>query len=132
MLVVDDDAEIRDFLRRSLEGGGWTVLEAEHGEAALERLVERPADVILLDLMMPVMDGFELMARLLANEAWRRIPVIVVSAKDLTAEERKMLSRRVEKILPKTPHLGEQLIAHLREITGLPRSPMDDETRGVE
>ena len=77
VLVVDDDAATREMLRRLVQGEGWTVSEAENGRVALERLAERTPALILLDLMMPEMDGFEFVAELqrtrgLARDSRRR------------------------------------------------------------
>ena len=100
-------------------------LEAENGEVALERLAESPVALILLDLMMPVMDGFECLSALQTRDDWRRIPVVIVTAKDLSAEERRRLSGQAAKILEKTPYLGEDLISRIREVTGVTSTVVD-------
>src|SRR5205085_9052514 len=101
VLVVEDDAATRQMLRRLLEKEGCSVAEAENGRVALERLTaERPA-LMLLDLMMTEMDGFERGAEIQRHEEWRSIPVIVVTAKDVTNEDRLRLRGYVEKILQK-------------------------------
>ena len=84
ILVVDDDPALRELLRRTLEREGYAVLEADDGRAALARIEERLPGLILLDLMMPHMNGFELLTELRARPEWRGIPVVVVTAKDLT------------------------------------------------
>src|SRR4030095_2609611 len=73
ILVVDDDPTLRELLRRTLEREGYAVLEAGDGRAALTRIEERVPGLILLDLLMPHMDGFELLAELPARPAWRGI-----------------------------------------------------------
>lgn len=80
ILVVDDNENNRDLLVRRLTRRGHTAATAEHGAAALERLRAGRFDLMVLDIMMPVMDGFEVLARLKADEALRHLPVIVVSA----------------------------------------------------
>jgi CheY-like chemotaxis protein len=80
VLVVDDDAEIRETLTQLLQQEGYTVLRAENGVQALEQLRAGHPDVMLLDLMMPVMSGWELLELLQENADLARIPVIVVSA----------------------------------------------------
>ncbi len=80
ILVVDDDSDIRETLLEFLEGEGHVVRGAANGQEALDRLRQARASVILLDLMMPVMDGFEFRKQQLADPALRDIPVIVVSA----------------------------------------------------
>jgi signal transduction histidine kinase/CheY-like chemotaxis protein len=101
VLVVDDDPAMRDLVRRALEKEGIPVVEAEHGRAALERVARQAPALILLDLMMPEMDGFEFLAELRRQEAWRRIPVVIVTAKELTAEERERLNGQVTRVIQK-------------------------------
>jgi two-component system, NtrC family, sensor kinase len=116
ILVVDDDPVLRELLRRSLEREGYDVLEADDGRAALARLTERLPGLILLDLMMPLMNGFDLLTELRARPDWRGIPVVVVTAKDLTPEERQRLNGHVEKILAKGALGPDALLAEVREL----------------
>lgn len=82
VLVVDDNEINRLLLARQLEQEGYAAVAAEHGRQALERLYEQPCDVVLLDLLMPEMDGFQVLAHLKADLNLRHLPVIVVSAVD--------------------------------------------------
>ena len=82
MLVVDDDAINRALLATSLEEAGYAVEIAEDGLQAMQRLCARPFDVVLLDLLMPRMDGFQVLERMKADNTLQHIPVIVVSAQD--------------------------------------------------
>jgi len=116
VLVVEDDPATRDLLRRLLEGDGWTVAEAENGRAALGALGRHVPALILLDLMMPVMDGSQFAAELRKVDAWRDIPIIVITAKDLTAEDRRALNGDVQGVLQKGAFSRETL---LREIQSL-------------
>jgi CheY-like chemotaxis protein len=116
VLVVDDDVEVRQLLRRMLEPEGYTIVEAENGRVALERLRDGAPAVVLLDLMMPEMDGFEFVAEFRRHEAWREIPIVVVTAKDLSREERERLSGYVQKILQKGAHGRAELLAEVREL----------------
>jgi CheY-like chemotaxis protein/anti-sigma regulatory factor (Ser/Thr protein kinase) len=116
VLVVDDDAGVRQLLRRMLEPDGYTVVEAENGRVALEELRRLTPSVVLLDLMMPEMDGFEFVAEFRAHESWRAIPVVVITAKDLTGEDRERLNGYVQKILQKGAHTREQLLAEVRDL----------------
>jgi signal transduction histidine kinase/CheY-like chemotaxis protein len=116
VLVVDDDAEVRALFRRMLEPEGYTVVEAPNGRVALDRLREISPGVILLDLMMPEMDGFEFVAEFRRHEAWRAIPIVVVTAKDLSHEDRQRLNGYVERILQKGAYGREQLLAEVREL----------------
>jgi CheY-like chemotaxis protein len=116
VLVVDDDAELRQLLRRMLEPEGYAVVEAENGRVALDRLREVSPGVILLDLMMPEMDGFAFVAEFRRHEVGRATPIVVVTAKDLTGEDRERLNGYVEKILQKGAYGREQLLAEVREL----------------
>ncbi len=98
------------------------MAEAADGREALDRVRERLPDLILLDLMMPVMDGFEFTSELRKVEAWREVPVIVCTAKDLTAEERARLSGVVEGILQKNASGLEELMAQVRSVLVTQRS----------
>jgi signal transduction histidine kinase/DNA-binding response OmpR family regulator len=116
VLVVDDDAEVRQLFRRILEPEGYAVVEAENGRAALERLRDVSPSVILLDLMMPEMDGFEFVAEFRRHEPWRAIPIVVVTAKDLSHHDRERLNGYVQRILQKGTYGREQLLAEVREL----------------
>ncbi|HEU5194331.1 MAG TPA: response regulator, partial [Methylomirabilota bacterium] len=116
VLVVDDDAGVRQLLRRMLEPEGYTVLEADNGRVALERLAETPVGIVVLDLMMPEMDGFEFVAEFRRHEAWRSVPIVVVTAKDLTRDDRDRLNGYVQRILQKGAYSREQLLAEVREL----------------
>jgi CheY-like chemotaxis protein len=116
VLVVDDDASVRQLLRRMLEPEGYVVVEAEDGRAALERLRDVSPSVVLLDLMMPEMDGFEFVTEFRRHETWRAIPIVVVTAKDLTAADRERLNGYVHNILQKGEYSREQLLAEVREL----------------
>jgi CheY-like chemotaxis protein len=116
VLVVEDDSATREMLRRVLHTEGWVVAEAENGRAALDRIAERRPALILLDLMMPEMDGFSFMDELRRHEDWGTIPVVVVTAKDLTAEDRLRLNGYVHKILQKGTYRREELLAEVRDL----------------
>jgi CheY-like chemotaxis protein len=116
VLVVDDDAGVRQLLRRMLEPAGYTVVEAENGRAALERLHDVAPSVVLLDLMMPEMDGFEFVTEFRRHESWRTIPIVVITAKDLSGEDRERLNGYVQKILQKGTHGRQDLLAEVREL----------------
>ncbi len=116
VLVVDDDADLRRRLCRLLEQDGYKVVEAEHGREALALLSDMAPGLILLDLMMPEMDGFEFVTELRRHEAWREIPVIVITARDLTAEDRLRLNGYVERVLQKGTYSRDGLLAEVREL----------------
>ena len=114
-LVVEDDADMREVLRRRLEKEGWAVSEAANGREALERMAESRPELILLDLMMPEMDGFQFLEEVRKQEEWRSIPVVVVTAKDLTPEDRLLLSGSVTQILQKGAYSQEELLREVRD-----------------
>ena len=115
-LVVEDDPDSRTLLRRSLEGEGWKVQEAENGRVALERIAENRPGVILLDLMMPEMDGFEFVAALRHTPDGKNIPVIVITAKDVTPEERLRLNGQVSRVLQKGAFEINELLAEVSQL----------------
>jgi CheY-like chemotaxis protein len=116
VLVVDDDPIAREVLRRALEMEGWSVREAANGRLALESLEEEIAAIILLDLMMPEMDGFAFLEEMRDRPDWREVPVIVITAKDLTEEERQRLNGSVSSIIQKGTRRVDQLLAEVREV----------------
>ena len=134
VLVVEDDAPTRDVLRRSLRKQGWSVTEAENGKAGMDYVRQKAPALILLDLMMPVMDGFEFLSELRQNRAWDAVPVVVLTSKDLTPDERATLSGKVERILQKGAYSREALLAEVRKIVAQcarkPARTDADEERG--
>jgi signal transduction histidine kinase/DNA-binding response OmpR family regulator len=115
VLVVEDDPALRVLMRGMLEKEGCVVAEAENGRVALERVGENRPELILLDLMMPEMDGFTFIEALRQNEVWRAIPVVVVTAKDLTAEDRGRLNNRVRHVLQKGSYSRDELLQRMHE-----------------
>jgi CheY-like chemotaxis protein len=101
------------MMRRILEKEGWQVAEAVNGRSGLEAVAAHRPGLILLDLMMPEMDGFTFVVELRKNPAWRSIPVVVVTAKDLSSEERLQLSGYVEKVIQKGAYNREDLLVEI-------------------
>jgi signal transduction histidine kinase/CheY-like chemotaxis protein len=114
VLVVDDDDALRANVARALANDGWRVLEAADGREALDMLEDARPDVILLDLMMPGMTGFEFLAELRSREEWRGTAVVVITAKDLTDEDKRRLDGGVAHILQKSATTPAELLAELR------------------
>ncbi len=114
-LLVDDDEVVRRGVRQTLEPIGWQVTEAENGRVAVETLIAARPDVIILDLMMPTMDGFEFLDQLRGRPDWQDIPVVVITAKDLSDEDRDRLNGGVERIIQKSDR-DEMLRQLSREI----------------
>jgi signal transduction histidine kinase/CheY-like chemotaxis protein len=115
VLVVEDDPATRAMTRNILEKEGWKVREAENGRVALEMMRRERPRLILLDLMMPEMDGFEFADRVRRHPEWGSIPIVVVTAHDLTDEERRRLSGYVETILQKAGDSHEMLLRQVRD-----------------
>ena len=118
-LVVDDDEANRRLLRSMLERERWVVDEAGDGRDALEAVERSAPDLILLDLMMPNMDGFEVAERLHRDERWRTIPVVVVTAKELTEDDRRRLNGSVLRVVRKGGG-PEDLVQSRGDLTGRP------------
>jgi CheY-like chemotaxis protein len=125
-LVVEDDFDARRIMATALRADGWAVDEAENGVAALECIGRSRPSIILLDLMMPEMDGFEFVTRLRQSPANRNIPIVVLTAKEVSAEERIRLNGQVFKIVQKSSMRIEDLLndvgvliaQRIREIPG--------------
>ncbi len=126
ILVVDDSTEDRKLLRRILESAGHLVEEAADGEQALSALEQELPDLILLDLMMPGMDGAEVLSRLKADARTRHIPVIIITAKDLDAEERGRLLHQAEELLQKGSFDEEALLRDVVEVLDRLRERRDE------
>ena len=116
VLIVEDDAPTRQRLSRALESEGCEVVEAEHGRAALDRMAEGIPELVLLDLMMPEMNGFEFLEAMREREAWRAVPVAVITAKELTDEERRRLNGGVERVVAKGAQGLDSLAITVREL----------------
>ena len=116
VLLVDDHPEIRYYLRQVLEEN-FHVIEAAHGLEALDILKAKPVDLIVSDLMMPWMDGFELLKAINANEELSRIPILVVSARISEEDQQKVLYHGVNDYLKKPFHKSE-LIQRINNLLG--------------
>jgi len=116
---VEDDPNMREMLRRMLETDDWKVAAAENGLVALELLARAQPSLILLDLMMPVMDGFQMVSELQKHEDWRRIPIVVISAKELAPEDRRRLQGHVKTILQKGTFSREALMREVKQTVRL-------------
>jgi CheY-like chemotaxis protein len=117
VLVVDDSEETRGLLRRTLEGKGFRVREAADGRQALAAAREQRPGLILLDLVMPVMDGFDTLQHLREDPRTAAVPIVVLTAKDLTDEERDRLGGKVQALFQKQQRVPlDALVTELRSI----------------
>jgi signal transduction histidine kinase/DNA-binding response OmpR family regulator/ligand-binding sensor domain-containing protein len=116
VLIVEDDANTRELLSRTLEKDGWQVREAANGRIGLEQVQAAIPSLVLLDLMMPELDGFGFMEGLRQTPGCQHVPVIVITAKDLTAGDRVRLNGETCRILQKATFSPESLLAEIREL----------------
>jgi CheY-like chemotaxis protein len=116
ILVIEDDETTGEMMKKLLDREGYISSSAGNGRIALERMETSAPQLILLDLMMPEMDGFEFVTRLRKHKKWSSIPVIVVTAKHITEEDRLRLNGYVSKIIQKGAFSKQEL---LQEISSL-------------
>ncbi len=116
VLLVEDDPANRAVTRNLLEKEGWRVSEAENGRVALDCLARERPNLILLDLMMPEMDGFEFADKVRRHPEWRTIPIVVVTSMDLRDSDRQRLSGYVQAILHKEGDSREALLSQVRDL----------------
>ncbi|MBN1485011.1 MAG: response regulator, partial [Chloroflexia bacterium] len=116
ILIVEDDTAIRKLLRHSLEVEGWEIIEAVHGREALHILEQLQADLIVLDLMMPEMDGFQFLQALRQRKAEAVPPVIVLTAKELSLDEEQELQGQVGRILQKGRFSRQDLLQEIHSL----------------
>jgi signal transduction histidine kinase/CheY-like chemotaxis protein len=115
VLIVEDDPDTRDIIKSTLEKDGWKVETAENGLVALERVARTLPGLVLLDLMMPEMDGLTFLEEFRRLPDARAVPVIVLTAKDLTGEDRHRLSGYVERVVGKGSRT-DSLLKEVREL----------------
>jgi CheY-like chemotaxis protein len=115
LLVVEDDETARTVIRNAAERAGWTVGEAGNGRLALDCLGAMRPDGIVLDLMMPEMDGFEFLDEMRKHAEWRDIPVVVVTALDLSEEDHRRLNGHVERVIQKSGRPQDDLLREVSE-----------------
>lgn len=115
ILVIDDDPDVRDILLNQLsQPGGYSVVTAPGGREGLEYIARTPPDLIILDLMMPEVDGFAVLHELDIGPETRSIPVVVLTAKDLTHEEHTYLNQRVGRLINKQEDCHEDVLKYVR------------------
>ncbi|PSQ99326.1 MAG: hybrid sensor histidine kinase/response regulator, partial [Bacteroidetes bacterium QS_9_68_14] len=116
VIIVEDDKATRELVRRTLEKTGCATRTAENGRVGLDMLAEegyRP-NVVILDLMMPEVDGFTFLEEMRSRDDLSEVPVVVVTAKDLTPEDHKRLNGGVDSVLQKGEYDSEELLEHVR------------------
>jgi len=126
IMVVEDDVVTLELMANMLKDQGWQVFKAQNGQVALDHIDEQNPCLILLDLLMPVMDGFEFVAKLREKEKWRSIPVMVLTSANLTAEEQARLHGYVENIFGKEKYSKDNLLSHIEGLIKTTPSPHQD------
>ncbi|AFY71416.1 multi-sensor hybrid histidine kinase [Thalassoporum mexicanum PCC 7367] len=116
VLIVDDEPDIREIFRRILNKENCQVLEAENGQVALDVIDQQTPDLIILDLMMPEMDGFQFIDTLRAQCRWPAIPILVTTAKEITEDDRQKLNGSVRKVLQKGAYSRQELLDEIMRI----------------
>ncbi|EDN66030.1 Response regulator receiver [Beggiatoa sp. PS] len=116
VMIVEDDMVIREVMAGMFKKEGWRVFKAENGKVALEQLNHKNPSLILLDLMMPVMDGFDFLTEMRANEQWQSIPVVILTSTHLTPEEYARLQGDVETIYQKESYNQQDLLLHIHQL----------------
>jgi signal transduction histidine kinase/CheY-like chemotaxis protein len=116
VLIIEDDEPSRQLLRRLLERDMWAVEEAVNAREGLEKVAQSIPALILLDLMMPEMDGFEFVTRLHSEEKYQSIPIVVLTAMELTKQEKEHLSKHVIRIAQKASTSWTSLMSELSRI----------------
>jgi CheY-like chemotaxis protein len=129
VMVVEDDIVIREIMATMLKNEGWRVFKAENGRVALEHLDDKKPSLILLDLLMPEMDGFEFIAHLRQHKKWRSLPVVVLTSTKLSTEDQARLHSYVDTIFQKESHNRDELLVMIqKQIAGLstPQESLQD------
>jgi len=116
VLIVEDDPTTQEMMELMLTKEGLMVVTANNGRDGMEKMAKQQPDLILLDLMMPEMDGFEFVTLLRQNQEWRKIPVVVLTAKDITSEDRIKLRNQVQNIFQKSVYDKNKLLSEIQEL----------------
>jgi len=114
IMVVEDDAPTREVIVRLLTRENWPVVQAENGRQAIEIMQAAPPSLVLLDLLMPELDGFGVLRAMRVNPDWRDIPVVVLTSIDLTNEIRNLLQQQTNRVFQKGTYSKEELLREVR------------------
>jgi CheY-like chemotaxis protein len=128
VVAIDDDALAIELVRASLEPDGWTVLGAATGEDGLALIRERQPSCVLLDLLMPGMDGFEVVEALRADPSTRSVPVVVLTSKSMTLQDKDRLNGRITYVARKAEFEMSDLAGLLRWASTRHRTPDSEST----
>jgi len=127
-MIVEDDTVIRELIANMLKNAGLRIFKAENGKVALEHIDSKKPTLILLDLRMPVMDGFEFLVHLRENEKWQSIPVVVLTSSHLNPEEQACLQGgNVETIFQKESYDRDELLLHIHKLIASSKREVESE-----
>ena len=124
ILAVEDQEDNMQILRDLLTSAGYEIVEAENGEEALAAVAKRRPDLILMDIQLPVMDGYEATRRIKADPALQSIPIIAVTSYALSGDEEKARAAGCDDFVPK-PYSPRQLLAKIREYLPSEKPPTE-------
>ncbi len=124
VLIIEDDESSRQFMRRLLNRYGWETAEAANARDGLEKVAQDAPSLIMLDLIMPEMDGFEFISRLRQREEYRDIPIVVLTAMELNEEDRNKLNKDVARIAFKATTSYSSLVSELASIVNRKNSDL--------
>jgi signal transduction histidine kinase/DNA-binding response OmpR family regulator len=116
VLLVEDDPAIRQMMRITLEKEGWAVVEAGNGKTALEQVNAPPPSLILLDLTMPEMDGFDFLEEVRKVKSWHGVPIVILTSTELTDADRQRLNGQVGSIVKKGTYNQGELLEQVRTL----------------
>jgi threonine synthase len=120
VLIVDDMEDARRLIRRILQSqGNYVINEAMNGREAIELARADPPDLIILDLMMPELDGFSVLDALQTDPATAQVPVVVVTAKELTVEEKQRLGGRIHSLMQKGEFMSDELLEEVQNLVSM-------------
>ena len=114
ILVVEDQPDNRQIIRDMLAPTDYEITEVEDGEQALQAVATQPPDLILMDIQLPIVDGYPATRKIRANPAWLSIPIIAVTSYALSGEEKKAREAGCDDYVPK-PFSPRQLLAKIRQ-----------------
>jgi PAS domain S-box-containing protein len=117
ILLVDDDSKMLELLEEALHSVGYGTQSVQNGAQALDVLATRPVAAVVLDLMMPGIDGFEVIRRIRHSDSLRSLPVFVMTAKNLTRDELKLLTSQTQALIQKSGSWHQDLLAEIGQVT---------------
>lgn len=133
VLCIDDNTEALELLTSILEPAGYNVMTANSGKQGIEKAIAYKPGLIILDLMMPEVDGFEVVQTLKNNFSTSDIPILILTAKDLTVDDRLRLAGKIESFIQKSHFTKDDLLMHIKDLeaTYPTRAGLLDEVSGL-